>query len=766
MADKPNPPERPTLRSASQRASGTTPSTGDNRFSRPQSTKAADPYDQDATQVLPKTGATTTTQAVGGKGGASGTGGTGGKGGAKGGGKKKRPKWQRWLRAAALWGTVAILVMVTVVSIGMAIVYARLEIPEPNDFAQAQSSTIYYSDGTTVMGRLGVANREDVAIEDLDEWVPHAFVSAEDRSFYTNPGVDFLGMARGMFNTIVLGKKQGGSTITQQYVERYYVGETTTDLMGKAKEALLALKIDQQQDKDEILENYMNTVYFGRGAYGVQAASREYYGKDATELTVSEAALLAGILPAPSAWDPRFDLGQATYRWNYVLDGMVAGGWLDAAERLKLDFPETIEYANEDVFAGSEGYILREAINEVADRAGISVEDVETRGYRIVTTIDPPTQLAAENAVKGMAEGAAPNLRVAIVTIDPATGAITSMYGGADYLTIQRNAVTQDIAQAGSTFKPFALIAALEGGMALETEYVGDSPMALPGFSNPVRNFANVSYGQINLIDATANSVNTVFVQLAHDVGNEAVREVAVRAGLPETTSGLEANAANVLGTASPHPLDMASAYATIAAGGVYSEPFLVQAVYRPDGTTRYEHHLEQKRVFSTPVIAEVTYAMQQVVTRGSGVFASNLNRPIAGKTGSSTDNKSAWFIGFTPQIVGAVALYQVGPEGQAETITPFGGFKEITGATVPVRIWTAMMGEVLRTYPVVSFPDRSHIGVTATPSPTVGPSPSASPSTAPSAIPTPTPSLTLPPVLPSPSSSSGGGGLLDPVLP
>ncbi|MCJ7827421.1 MAG: transglycosylase domain-containing protein, partial [Demequinaceae bacterium] len=288
--------------------------------------------------------------------------------------KPPRPTWLRWLRKSAFWGTLTLLTLTTIGFLGSIIKYASLDIPEPDDFAQAQSSIIFYSDGETVIGRLGVANRENIDIEDLPEWVPHAIVAAEDRTFYTNPGVDFGGMVRAMIKTVFTGKKQGGSTITQQYVERYYVGETTTDIIGKWEEALLALKIDKEQDKDEILENYLNTVYFGRGAYGIQAAAREYYNKEASELTVSEAALLAGILPAPSAWAPRIDHDQAEFRWNYVLDGMVSLGYLDAADRLRLDFPEPIEYKNSDVFGGPDGYILRAAMDEVIDTYGLTQE--------------------------------------------------------------------------------------------------------------------------------------------------------------------------------------------------------------------------------------------------------------------------------------------------------------------------------------------------------------------------------------------------------
>ncbi len=684
--------------------------------------------------------------------------------------KPPRPRWQRWLIKTLAWGTASMFALGTIAVAGLAIAYQRLEVLTPDDFAQAQVSTFYYADGERVMGRLGIQNRESVAIADLPEYVGEAFISAEDRSFLTNPGIDIGGTARAMFKTVVLGKKQGGSTITQQYVERYYVGKTTTDIPGKIKEALQALKIDQQEDKSQILENYMNTVYFGRGAYGVQAAAREYYGKDAADMTVSEAAMLAGILPAPSAWDPRVNPTQAEARWNYVLDGMVSGGWLKATDRLRLEFPEVIPYKSDNVFRGSQGYLLRTAMSEVTAKTGLSEEKIETGGYHVITTIDRAAMSATRAAVRHMPDGASPNLRTAAVVLDVNTGAIISMFGGMDYLKVQQNAVTQDIAQAGSTFKPFALITALESGIALESEYSGDSGIAVEGFRKPVTNFRGVSYGQINLIDATAFSVNTVYAQLAHDVGPKNVMDTAIRLGLPEDTAGLEPNPANVLGTASPHPIDMARAYATIASGGLKIEPHIVAKVLGPDGELVYEAPNKQERVLRSDVAAEAAYAMRQVVNRGSGVYASKLDRQIAGKTGTSNDDKSAWFIGYTPQVVGAVALYQVGTDGSAESIKPFGGFSEITGGSVPVRIWTDMMEEILSDYPAVKFPARTFIGETIKPpepSPEPSPSPSPEPSPEPSPVPTiptspgPTSGGLLPPgggILPSPG---GGGGLL-----
>nr|WP_255633365.1 transglycosylase domain-containing protein [Demequina sp. TTPB684] len=593
------------------------------------------------------------------------------------------------------------------------------------------------------MGRLGEAERDIIDITDLPDYVPNAFVAAEDRSFYTNPGVDFVGTGRALVKTVVFGKQQGGSTISQQYVERYYVGATTTDMVGKIDEALLALKINQTQDKEEILGNYVNTVYFGRGAYGIEAAAREYYGKHASELTESEAALLAGILPAPSRWDPRLNPEQAEYRWNYVLDGMLELGYIEADDRDSMVFPTTIEYSNNDIYGGTQGYLLRAAIEQVEKETGITQEEIETQGLSVVTTFDLATQQAIEAAVAQMPEDAAPNLRVAAVTMNPETGAVTGMYGGADYLQVQRNAVTQDVAQAGSTFKPFTLVAALESGISLDSVYNGANRKTVPGFDGPVTNYAGENYRDIDLVQATASSVNTVYTQLNVEVGPDKTREVAVRAGIPEDTKGLGDNPSNVLGSASPRALDLASAYSTYATGGLSTEPYMVAQVMLANGDLYYEHQSTQDRVFDPDVMADATYAMQQVVNynSGSGHFAAELGRPVAGKTGTSNDNRSAWFVGFTPQQVGVVGMYQVGPNGEEEQITPFGGFPQITGGSMPVRIWTWMMGPILQDLPVVDFPPRAGVGTANTPEPSPTPSPTPSPSPEPSPTPSPTPS-------------------------
>jgi membrane peptidoglycan carboxypeptidase len=600
------------------------------------------------------------------------------------------------------------------------------------------------------MGTFQVQNREIVDFATLPSYIGDAVVAAEDRTFYENSGISVRGIVRALWNNLTGNPTQGGSTITQQYAERYYMG-TTTSYWGKFQEAILAVKIAQTQDKPEVLGNYLNTIYFGRDTYGIEAAAQAYFGVHAAELTLPQAATLVGIIPSPNNWDPAKNPERAQERFDYVLDSMVLTGALTQAERDQYTtVPPTIEYARSDRYGGTQGYLLDMVRREVLANTSITEEELDTTGYTIVTTIDPAMQNAAVQAVAEMPEDKPANLSTALVAIDPMNGAIRALYGGPDFLTVQRNAVTQDIAQAGSTFKPFTLVAALENGVSLYSTFNGNNSVEVPGFDRPVTNYGGVSFGQISLLDATANSVNTVYAQLNTQVGPELTVEAAVTAGLPEDTIGLSANPANVLGTASPHPLDLAHAYATFAAQGVRTTPHIISTIaYLSDGTLAYSFDGDPERVFDAEVMADTTYALTRVVENGSGSYAQALRRPVAGKTGTSNDNRSAWFVGYTPQLVTAVALYQVGPNGETEQITPFGGFGEITGGTVPVRVWTAFMQAALADLPVMDFPQ-----------PTNRPAPEPTPSEVveepvepvPVPTPTPTPTSTPTPTTPTPT--------------
>ena len=599
--------------------------------------------------------------------------------------------------------------------------YNTIKVPKPSEFALAQSSTVYYADGTTEMGKFAEINRQSVDASTLPDYVGNSVVASEDRSFYSNKGVDPKGIARALINNLRGGDTQGASTLTQQYVKNYYV-DTTSSYSGKFKQAIMAIKIDREKPKKEILGDYLNTVYYGRGAYGIEAASQAFFGHPAKEMTPSEAALLAGILPSPSAWDPAENSKKAEERWGRVLQFMLDDGYITQAqynEAKQKGMPDVKESQTKQVYSGTNGYLLQMVRAELENKAKISPEQIDTGGFKIVTTINKKDQEAAVNAVNSLPPGASPNLRKALVSIDPKTGGLLALYGGDDYLTSQVNTSTDAIAQAGSTFKPFALVAALENGWSLDSGYPATSPMTIEG--HQFQNFRNVSLKWASLTQATEQSLNTPYLQLNQELLNApdlqkekgVTAKVANRAGYPENTEGLKTTeqrtlVQNVLGSASPHTIDIATAYSTFASQGIRHDTHIVASLKNSDGTDRYTADTKGHREFDEDVMADTTYALQQVVSGPNGSadkVAAHMDRPVAAKTGSSSDNKSAQFVGFTPQVVTAVTLYQTGTDGSEESIEPWGEYDEITGSTYPADIFIDYMTVAHEGLAVEEFP-------------------------------------------------------------
>ncbi|WP_169796242.1 penicillin-binding protein [Sanguibacter suarezii] len=610
--------------------------------------------------------------------------------------------------------------------------YVSISVPDPNDMpAPPQRSTVYYSDGTTELATFASQDRILISADEIPEVVKHAAVAAEDRTFYENSGIDVKGLGRAAVGNVKAlftgGKKTGGSSITQQYAERFYTEGTTTDYVGKFKEVLMAVKIDSQQSKDQILSNYLNTIYFGRGAYGIETAAQKYFGISASELSLSQAALIAGVIPSPTNWDPRVNAEKAESRWNYVLDGMVLGGFITQEERDAQVFPETIDYGQTNSLAGQTGYLVEMVKAELEAKAGITTAELNSGGLRIVTTIDKGVQDAAVAAVEAMPEDTPANLSTSVVTIDADSGGYLAVYGGKDYIEKQFNSATQGAAQAGSTFKPFTLMAGLEAGKTLKDTFDGNSPKSFGDYQ--VNNFGSTDFGRVTLEKATEQSINTAYVELNEEVGPEATVDVATRAGIPADTPDLTAVPSNVLGTATVHPVDMAAAYTTFATNGQTRTPHIVDEVTE-GAEVRYTPALSSEQVFTPENTAEVTYALTKVVENGSGKTVKSLGVPVAGKTGTSNDNKSAWFVGYTPKYVTAVAMYQSGPNQEQESITPFGKYVRtgITGATAPADVWTEYMGTVLEGKDVLQFPSRAKATPTPTPTPTVTPEPTEEP--------------------------------------
>jgi membrane peptidoglycan carboxypeptidase len=596
-----------------------------------------------------------------------------------------------------------------------AFAYFTVSIPDPNAYVNSQSTIIQYADGSEI-GRIGSENRTVVTLAEIPLTVRNAVMAAEDRNFYTNKAFSITGLAQAVFdNVITLGKGRGGSTITQQYAKTAFLTPERS-IVRKVKELVIAIKLENQFSKDQIFENYLNTIYFGRGSYGVQTASQVYFGTTVDKLNVSQAAVLASILRSPGLYDPGFkkeNLPRLENRFKYVIDGMVEEKWLTKEQAAKLKFPVINPRVTSGALAGPKGYVISWVEREL-NSLGFTDEQLMVGGYIIKTTLVKEAQEAAVAAVNKEAPTKAPeNLHIGLISIKPGTGEILAMYGGKDYLKYQFNAATQGIASGGSSFKPFALVAALEAGIPLSSVWNGDSPKVYDdGIGRPyvVNNYGGEEWGNISLLKATEHSVNTIYVPLGIKAGVDKVVDVARRAGIPESVEMI-ASPSVTLGSSSPRVIDLANAYATFAAQGVYAKPFIINEVQGPNKGILYQGRIQAQEVFSKEVMADLTYALYRVTVAGTGgIVGSRLGRPSAGKTGTSNDNAAAWYNGYTPEVAASVAFYR---DDATQSLNGIGGLTSVTGGSFPARIWAAYVKAYLGKAPIQQFPEPSNIGGT-----------------------------------------------------
>lgn len=596
-----------------------------------------------------------------------------------------------------------------------AFAYFTVSIPDPNAYVNSQSTIIQYADGSEI-GRIGSENRTVVTLAEIPLNVRNAVMAAEDRNFYTNKAFSITGLAQAVFdNVITLGKGRGGSTITQQYAKTAFLTPERS-IVRKVKELVIAIKLENQFSKDQIFENYLNTIYFGRGSYGVQTASQVYFGTTVDKLNVSQAAVLASILRSPGLYDPGFkkeNLPRLENRFKYVIDGMVEEKWLTKEQAAKLKFPVINPRVTSGALAGPKGYVISWVEREL-NALGFTDEQLMVGGYIIKTTLVKEAQEAAVAAVNKEAPTKAPeNLHIGLISIKPGTGEILAMYGGKDYLKYQFNAATQGIASGGSSFKSFALVAALEAGIPLSSVWNGDSPKVYDdGIGRPyvVNNYGGEEWGNISLLKATEHSVNTIYVPLGIKAGVDKVVDVARRAGIPESVEMIESPSVT-LGSSSPRVIDLANAYATFAAQGIYAKPFIINEVQGPNKGILYQGRIQAQEVFSKEVMADLTYALYRVTVAGTaGIVGSRLGRPSAGKTGTSNDNAAAWYNGYTPEVAASVAFYR---DDATQSLNGIGGLNSVTGGSFPARIWAAYVKAYLGKAPIQQFPEPSNIGGT-----------------------------------------------------
>ena len=660
-------------------------------------------------------------------------------------GPRRRPR-RRGLRAR-LWRhrrLLLLLALLAAVSLaGLAAIVSRVELPpEPS---QARTSFVVDRNGAPLGQFHAEVNRVPVPLGEVAAVARTAVLAAEDRDFYRHAGLSPRGIVRALWADVRGRPLQGGSTITQQLVKNSYLTNERS-LARKLREAVLAVKIEGSLSKDAIFERYLNTIYFGRGAYGIEAAARTYFGTTAARLDLSQAALLAGLIRSPHRADPVRAPEEGRRRRRVVLQSMVAAGDISPARAAQVDdAPLGARPPSGDVMdSATPGtrhvleWVRRQLVRRFGERT------VYGGGLRVELTLDVELQRAAEQSVAAVLDRP-DDPEAALVSVD-ADGRVLAMVGGRDFGHSEVNLALGAAGggtgrQAGSAFKPFVLATAVDEGVPVRQTF--DAPAAIDitlpnGQPWHVSNYDDESFGRTDLVDATAHSVNTVYAQLIDEVGPQRVTDLARRLGI---RSPLEPLHSLALGTEAVAPLDMASAYMTFGRRGEWVEPHVIARVTDDAGHVLLEVEPERDEVMAPEEADTVNAVLRTVVERGTGRGAA-IGRPVAGKTGTTQGYGDAWFVGYTPQL--ATAVWIGYPEGQARAMTDVHG-RKVTGGSFPADVWRRFMERAVRDLDPVDFvaPPESAMAVPTTTSTT-----SASPST---------PSTGPPTTPPPPSTTSVG---------
>jgi peptidoglycan glycosyltransferase len=616
---------------------------------------------------------------------------------------------------------VLVLLGVATPILGFMAAYIVQDVPRPSDLTNDQVAHIYANDGETVLSQVvpSSGNRTEVTIDEVPKHVIDSVLAAEDREFYTNPGFSITGFARAALGQLTGNEGAGGgSTITQQYVKNAIVGDDYS-VTRKLKELVISAKMTRQWDKNEILAAYLNTIYFGRGAYGIDAAARAYFDKPLSELTVAEGAALAACIQLPSM-DPENNPQHAQDRFNYVLDGMVAGGTLSAGERASTVYPALLPLSDsggdEADDSGPGGLIRTQVLNELAAN-NISDSLLASEGLQITTTIDPSAQEAAVSAARSNLEGEPENLRTAVVSVDPRTGEVKAYYGGE--LGTGFDFANAGL-QSGSSFKVFSLAAALDQGIPLSKMY-DSKPLELNGVT--INNSEGSSCGTCTIAEAFKRSLNTPMYRqmLELDNGPFDVAAMAHAAGIPEEIPGVGPsltepdgsgpNNGIVLGQYQVRVIDMASAYATMAAEGVYRAPHFISKVVTANGVVLLDREEDYGEQRVDEVVANNVTAAMEPIAASSRNHQLDGGRASAAKTGTAQlgdtgNNKDAWMVGYTPSL--STAVWVGTPDGDA--LLDYNG-AAIYGSGLPSDIWKDTMDTALAGTDYETFPKPGKIG-------------------------------------------------------
>lgn len=677
-----------------------------------------------------------------------------------------RPKWRRFIPSWKI--VVASFVVLAAGIFGMiAVAYANTPVPSQSQVQEGvkdQESIIYDAHGKE-LARLGV-KRVLLELKQVPRAVQDAVIAAENDTFREDAGISFSGMVRSLYSTVSGEQVQGASTITQQMARAYYDGlSQERTIQRKVKEIFVAVKLNKQLDKETILEQYLNTIYFGRGAYGIGAAADAFFNKKVEKLTPEQGAYLAGRIQNPDAFDIAEKAGklEATeFRYDYVIRQMAkldpqAYGGLAAKTPTA---PKRIKYKPKDYFQGIRGYMVEAVLKELEARS-ISKEDVDKGGYKIYSTLDMKLMRAAKAAVNQHTGSLTPEINAMLAAVNPTNGRILAFYGGDDFAKDGWNDAFLSQKQAASAFKPYVLAAWLDVGYSLRSWVPTKGPVKLPN-TTPIDNDHSMSASAVDVVAATANSVNTAYAKMGEKVGLDKVIDIASKAGLSEARLKDAESRHHYLitiGSSQVTAVEQAGGYSIFANGGKHFDNHVVIKVEDKSGKVVLAEDKTATQVISPEAAADAAAALQAVVKSGTGRSAALYDRPTAGKTGTNNDNKEAWYVGFTPQISTAVGMFRqecrtkggtvVKPvndtcpwkRGKSKKYTmqnPYSSAYEVTlgsgfqGATYPAAIWKTFMTEATKGQKVLPFPPRADTGIsedlvpkpepTSTPTPTPDP--------------------------------------------
>ncbi|WP_217142272.1 transglycosylase domain-containing protein [Streptomyces sp. AC627_RSS907] len=728
--------------------------------------------------------------------------------------RRDKDGWYRWVPSWKLVSGLCIAFFGTMVA-AAGLAYAMVKVPVVSETATAQNNVYYWADGSQMVATGGERNRQSVNLAQIPKDMRNAVISQENKTFYSDSGIDPKGIARAVLNMAKGGDTQGGSTITQQYVKNAMLNDQSQTISRKVKEIFVSIKVGAEVKKDKILEGYLNSAYYGRGAYGIQAASRAYFNVDAVDLNAGQCAFLSAMLKGATYYDPagatsidaaatpKANSERARRQMQDTLDKMVDYGHLSQEERAKYtDLPKWENPRSNTQLGGQIGYLVDLAKASVIKTGKVTQKQLEQGGYSIYTTFEKKKVDELEAAVnKVYKKNIDPEKRPKTDThvqfggasVDPETGAIKAIYGGQDATKHFTNNADVTGAQVGSTFKPFVLAAAMKWGVrdpkgaevqpleertivSPKSLYSGQNNLKINNYDGSVwqnekgeqwrqENDGKESVGEapdykIDLRVAMRESVNSAFVQLGMDVGLDKVKEAAIDAGLLEGSLAGSGYPSFSIGVSDPSAIRMAGTYATFAESGKQRDPYSVTKVTNKDGTV-YTHTVKTKQAFTAKVADNVTDVLKTVVEEGTGTNAQLPGREVAGKTGTTDGNKSAWFVGYTPQLSTAISMFRY-PDDETIKNRTFlemygtGGEEEIHGASFPSHIWRDYMEDALKDTKPEKFPKPEPIGevINDAPPPSPTPSPSKTEKEEEETSPSPTPSPSHSAITPSPSAS------------